>query len=117
MRNHLDTSIDGIQAMRAAGSKDNNMKPFKCPHSNCLKAFRNKSHLQSHLLTHKDLRIHACSGCKLTFSRKHDLNRHFRSVHAVNDGKPAFLCSVCGKGFGRMDSYRRHALRCCGYVG
>ncbi|KAJ3377524.1 hypothetical protein HDU80_003227, partial [Chytriomyces hyalinus] len=53
-------------------------------------------------------RTFQCDQCDLTFTRKHDMNRHIRSVHAVQAGEALFACGICGQGFGRVDSLKRH---------
>ncbi|KAJ3242675.1 hypothetical protein HDU78_001222, partial [Chytriomyces hyalinus] len=53
-----------------------------------------------------------CDQCDLTFTRKHDMNRHIRSVHAVQAGEALFACGICGQGFGRVDSLKRHVNIC-----
>ncbi|KAI8848222.1 hypothetical protein BC829DRAFT_352292, partial [Chytridium lagenaria] len=45
-----------------------------------------------------------CEKCPQTFSRSHDLKRHYY-IHSQE--KP-FLCPRCGKGFARRDALRRH---------
>ncbi|KAJ3396502.1 hypothetical protein HDU80_009958, partial [Chytriomyces hyalinus] len=57
-------------------------------------------------------RTFQCDQCDLTFTRKHDMNRHIRSVHAVQAGEALFACGICGQGFGRVDSLKRHVNIC-----
>ncbi|KAI8925747.1 hypothetical protein BC831DRAFT_389334, partial [Entophlyctis helioformis] len=45
-----------------------------------------------------------CDMCPQTFSRSHDLKRHYY-VHSQS--KP-HACRRCGKGFSRRDAVRRH---------
>ncbi|KAI8840637.1 hypothetical protein BJ741DRAFT_706014 [Chytriomyces cf. hyalinus JEL632] len=57
-------------------------------------------------------RTFQCDQCDLSFTRKHDMNRHIRSVHAVQAGEALFACGICGQGFGRVDSLKRHVNIC-----
>ncbi|KAJ1541838.1 hypothetical protein HK405_010382, partial [Cladochytrium tenue] len=54
-----------------------------------------------------------CPECSMTFSRKHDLRRHTRSLHS---GDRPHLCSHCNQSFARSDALKRHlsseAKRC-----
>ncbi|KAI9091273.1 hypothetical protein DFS34DRAFT_564906, partial [Phlyctochytrium arcticum] len=45
-----------------------------------------------------------CEMCPQTFSRSHDLKRHYY-IHTQE--KP-YRCKRCGKGFSRRDALRRH---------
>ncbi|KAJ3378675.1 hypothetical protein HDU80_002733, partial [Chytriomyces hyalinus] len=57
-------------------------------------------------------RTFQCDQCDLTFTRKHDMNRHIRSVHAVQAGEALFACGICGQGFGLLDSFNRNVIIC-----
>jgi hypothetical protein len=52
-----------------------------CPHPGCNKAFPRYYSLKSHLLCHSNERPHVCSACHAAFARKHDLQRHLRTLH------------------------------------
>ncbi|KAI8615128.1 hypothetical protein BC830DRAFT_1053943, partial [Chytriomyces sp. MP71] len=52
----------------------------------------------SHQSLHDTARPFQCSTCLLTFTRKHDMNRHIKSVHQVQAGEPLFACGMCGQG-------------------
>ncbi|KAI9204285.1 uncharacterized protein BJ171DRAFT_122399, partial [Polychytrium aggregatum] len=49
-------------------------------------------------------KVYYCKLCPQTFSRSHDLKRHYY-IHTQE--KP-FHCNLCGKGFSRRDALRRH---------
>ncbi|KAI9332785.1 hypothetical protein BDR26DRAFT_794711, partial [Obelidium mucronatum] len=74
----------------------------------CGRDFKTAWHLMSHTRHHTNLRTFHCESCPLTFTRKHDLMRHARTVHASPDGEPQFACKLCFRGFGRLDSLKRH---------
>ncbi|RKP00576.1 hypothetical protein CXG81DRAFT_1656, partial [Caulochytrium protostelioides] len=71
----------------------------------CRKAFGRRYNLQSHLRCHSGERPFRCHACSASFSRKHDLHRHTRSLHS-ND-RP-HLCSFCNLSFARADALKRH---------
>ncbi|RKP00991.1 hypothetical protein CXG81DRAFT_8382, partial [Caulochytrium protostelioides] len=45
-----------------------------------------------------------CDVCPATFSRSHDLKRHF----FIHTQERPYACATCGKGFARRDALRRH---------
>ncbi|KAI8841206.1 hypothetical protein BJ741DRAFT_705971 [Chytriomyces cf. hyalinus JEL632] len=89
-------------------------KLYLCTHEGCQQEFKTQWHLLSHQNCHSQTRSFSCLLCPLSFARKHDLTRHQRSVHAAKEGAPTFLCETCEKGFGRVDSLRRHRKVCRG---
>ncbi|ORY53745.1 hypothetical protein BCR33DRAFT_711106 [Rhizoclosmatium globosum] len=87
-------------------------KKFHCDWEGCGRYFKTAWHLQSHMRHHTNLRSFGCTDCTLSFTRKHDLLRHARTVHAGKDSEPQYSCKACLKKFGRVDSLKRH-LRLC----
>ncbi|KAI8622337.1 hypothetical protein BC830DRAFT_1054532, partial [Chytriomyces sp. MP71] len=79
-----------------------------CLQEDCSEVFATPWQLLSHQSLHDTARPFQCSTCLLTFTRKHDMNRHIKSVHQVQAGEPLFACGICGQGFGRVDSLKRH---------
>ncbi|KAI9001595.1 hypothetical protein BC832DRAFT_520869, partial [Gaertneriomyces semiglobifer] len=71
----------------------------------CFKSFHRRQNLLSHMRCHSEERPFHCSDCPHSFRRKHDLHRHFRSMHAL---KKPFECGHCGKPFARSDALTRH---------
>ncbi|KAI8837109.1 hypothetical protein BC829DRAFT_355023, partial [Chytridium lagenaria] len=71
----------------------------------CGKTFTRRFNLRSHALVHSEQRPFACSHCSVTFRRKHDLQRHTRSLHS---GSRPWTCNFCHLGFARSDALRRH---------
>ena len=53
-------------------------------------------------------KVHTCSECKVTFTRKSDLQRHEKNVHK---GIRDYFCKICGLGVTQITSLRSHALR------
>ncbi|KAI9206315.1 uncharacterized protein BJ171DRAFT_422205, partial [Polychytrium aggregatum] len=80
-------------------------KPFACPHPGCKRFFTRRFNLRSHLLVHSAQRPYACEFCAVAFRRKHDLQRHIRSIHT--HVRP-YTCQKCGLGFARSDALKRH---------
>lgn len=59
-------------------------KPFPCPHSNCNKAFADKSNLRSHVLTHYSSKDdYRCQKCGRGFAQKRYLHKHNLEVCRV----------------------------------
>ena len=104
---------------------------FTCPQENCGKYFGRVWNYNAHLMTHDPnrARAHICpyDGCRKTFVRKTDLTRHTNSVCSpptyncfaflhfadgfsfqVHKKERDFNCALCGHGFARKDTLRRH---------
>ncbi|KAJ3138160.1 hypothetical protein HK101_003771 [Irineochytrium annulatum] len=80
-------------------------KIFKCPYENCGRVFPRAYNLKSHIFCHTGERPHICTLCRAAFARKHDLQRHTRTLHA---GDRPFKCPRCKQGFQRADQLARH---------
>jgi hypothetical protein len=81
-------------------------KKFACPEEGCHKSFTRRYNLSAHLRCHRLERPYECTQCTQAFARKHDLQRHVRSLHDVN--KIYGPCSYCGLHFTRSDALGRH---------
>ncbi|KAI8908116.1 hypothetical protein DFJ77DRAFT_415735, partial [Powellomyces hirtus] len=83
-----------------------------CPTPNCSKVFGKYVALTQHLSMHhgtqpmvaQKTKPYHCTMCPQTFSRSHDLKRHYY-IHTQE--KP-YRCKRCSKGFSRRDALRRH---------
>ncbi|RKO97427.1 hypothetical protein CXG81DRAFT_2499, partial [Caulochytrium protostelioides] len=71
----------------------------------CGKTFTRRFNLQSHELVHSETRPFSCKQCTFSFRRKHDLDRHTRSLHTA---VRSFICPKCQHPFARSDALRRH---------
>ncbi|KAG0206585.1 hypothetical protein BGX28_002021 [Mortierella sp. GBA30] len=75
----------------------------------CGRAFSRLFNLNTHERTHdrSKARLFACpeQGCKKSFTRKNDLQRHQISIHGVTH---IYSCQKCNKPFSRRDALRRH---------
>ncbi|KAI8846535.1 hypothetical protein BC829DRAFT_355396, partial [Chytridium lagenaria] len=76
-----------------------------CPFEGCDRVFPRQYNLKSHIFCHTGERPHVCDHCHAAFARKHDLQRHLRTLHA--DDRP-FRCGRCNQGFTRADQLARH---------
>ncbi|KAJ3133937.1 Metallothionein expression activator [Physocladia obscura] len=83
-------------------------KIFACPFVGCDKTFPRAYNLKSHTYCHSGERPHKCGTCGSSFARKHDLQRHVRTLHATD--RP-FRCTTCGQGFGQSEQLRRHEVQ------
>ncbi|KAJ3220332.1 hypothetical protein HDU81_011438 [Chytriomyces hyalinus] len=83
-------------------------KVFHCPYDGCDKTFPRQYNLKSHMFCHSGLRPHVCEMCNSAFARKHDLQRHVRTLHATD--RP-FKCTDCSQSFTQSDQLRRHQIQ------
>ena len=93
-------SKNGHDQHKSVHSSD---RSFKC--KQCLKAFKTKGSLYSHMKIHGE-RKYKCQECGSKFYLKAKLDRHFRNVHM----KPEYLfgCNICSKHFQDKDTLRKH---------
>ncbi len=86
-------------------------RPYKCPVEGCGKTFPHRANVYQHKRSHLLTRI-KCTypGCKMIFSRKQNLDAHYRVVHLEDD---SHKCTVpgCGKLFTNMVGLRSHIER------
>ena len=90
----LSTHLNGVNN---ASFKDMQLQPQP------VESGLDDSSVSNTSLKSKD-KIFRCELCPQTFSRSHDLKRHYY-VHSVSKPYP---CPRCGKGFARRDALRRH---------
>ncbi|KAL9005897.1 MAG: hypothetical protein Q9188_001359 [Gyalolechia gomerana] len=84
----------------------------------CGKLFKRSYNWKSHMETHNPDRKypHPCTAtigdtpCTKKFQRKTDLDRHYESVHLKARNHK---CDLCGHGFARRDTLRRHTEDGC----
>ncbi|KAJ3080866.1 hypothetical protein HDU99_007215 [Rhizoclosmatium hyalinum] len=86
----------------------NGTKVFHCPYPNCNKTFPRQYNLKSHMFCHSGLRPHTCNLCEAAFARKHDLQRHVRTLHATD--RP-FKCGNCSLSFMQVEQLKRHQVQ------
>ncbi|KAF9274806.1 hypothetical protein BGZ68_000337 [Mortierella alpina] len=86
---------------------------FRC--EICNKEFTRAFNLRSHRSTHTGVKPFACTllddngePCNRPFARRHDLERHVRSIHSK---LKLFKCKTCGRECGRTDAFKRHLQR------
>ncbi|KAJ3077086.1 hypothetical protein HDU98_008518 [Podochytrium sp. JEL0797] len=81
---------------------------FLCPYDGCDKAFPRQYNLKSHMYCHSGERPHVCQMCSSAFARKHDLQRHVRTLHAIT--RP-YKCDTCNMSFQQPEQLKRHQIQ------
>ena len=77
----------------------------------CGKTFKQKRHLNDHLLTHTGEKPHQCTVCGKCFARKNHLKEHSR----IHTGERPYQCAECGKNFRKRSHLNQHMLVHTGY--
>ncbi|KAI8588259.1 hypothetical protein BDZ88DRAFT_397549 [Geranomyces variabilis] len=98
-----ENPVDGASASNQRATK--HAKLYRCPSPTCAKMFTRRYNLQSHMRCHSGERPFICKYCQASFSRKHDLRRHARSLHS--EQRP-HKCAFCNLTFARSDALKRH---------
>ena len=75
------------------------LRPYKC--EICDKAFRDRTTLRDHHITHSDIETFLCPHCGKRFKFRQSYNRHLTVLHDPNYIRPC-ACNIC--------SYRAHTM-------
>lgn len=75
----------------------------------CLKSFKNKYSLRSHMINHRERRF-GCVLCDSRFKLKHHLKKHMKCVHKM------FQCGRCMANFLDAEELTCHMQFCSGTV-
>ncbi|KAG0374791.1 hypothetical protein BGX24_009920 [Mortierella sp. AD032] len=84
-----------------------------CP--DCNREFTRACNLQSHILTHLNLKPYACSECDKTFARVYDMQRHKR-IHSNKAEDKPYDCPDCTIRFKRTEPRNRHRQSVHGWI-
>ncbi|KAG0272600.1 hypothetical protein BGZ95_011620 [Linnemannia exigua] len=84
-----------------------------CP--DCRREFTRACNLQSHILTHSNLKPYGCSECDKTFARVYDMQRHKRIHSNKLEDKP-YSCPDCPTRFKRTEPRNRHRQSVHGWI-
>lgn len=112
----MSSQLPNKQRHPTKGGRTSDPKKFKCPISDCGKAFTRNQALQAHILSHTGENPYACSrpGCHKSYRRPGELKRHVDEDHWKI--KP-FICDAtgnasgycgCGKTFKRKARLNQH---------
>ena len=107
---YFDTSIVMLFKIESEILEDGNM-PFKCKYAGCDRAFRYKSEILRHTLTHTNQRAFTCphEDCRKSFKRSDALATHMR----IHTGEKPYQCPVgsCQLSFPTKAGLRYHVLK------
>ncbi|KAG0063802.1 hypothetical protein BGZ90_002500 [Linnemannia elongata] len=82
-------------------------KQHACPE--CSRIFTRRCNLQSHRLTHTNLKPFPCPQCGQSFARIYDMRRHHR-IHGQSEDDKPYKCPMCPQAFRRIEPRVRHML-------
>ncbi|KAF9139935.1 hypothetical protein BGX30_007259 [Mortierella sp. GBA39] len=82
-------------------------KQHACPE--CSRIFTRRCNLQSHRLTHTNLKPFPCPQCGQSFARIYDMRRHHR-IHGQSEDDKPYKCRMCPQAFRRIEPRVRHML-------
>lgn len=71
----------------------------------CGRGFRQKAHLQSHILVHTGERTIRCRYCEKLFARTSDLKQH----EYQHTKEKVFTCPHCNKVFYKLQNFKKHS--------
>ena len=80
-------------------------KKINCEH--CGKLFYHQSQHMRHMKGHKGIKDFQCDQCDKSYTSNTSLAQHIEVIHL---GKRSFVCSGCGKTFGRVAGLKIHSL-------
>lgn len=101
----IRSASSSSQSYYPSTAENTGPRRFTCPHPGCARSFPRQYNLKSHMLCHSGAKPHVCQLCKAAFARKHDLQRHVRTLHS---GTRPHECPICKQGFKRLDTLRKH---------
>ncbi|XP_062859757.1 zinc finger protein 438 [Trichomycterus rosablanca] len=74
----------------------------------CSKCFRFKHHLQSHMISHSNLRPYSCPVCRKAYVHSGSLSTHMNLHHSEGKPRKSLRCEFCEKAFGYVGVYFSH---------
>lgn len=103
VKNEREQEIDQYTVAAAESFFDNSELQFSC--GQCGKSFKNKKHLDRHVITHSG-KSYPCDNCDKTFTRSDKRTDHTRAKHLGG-----ISCTDCGATFSRQDKLNSHRRR------
>lgn len=91
----LEEEPRGPQQREATPGEPGPRKGYSCPE--CARVFASPLRLQSHRVSHSDLKPFTCGACGKAFKRSSHLSRH-RATHRARAGPP-HTCPLCPRRF------------------
>lgn len=75
---------------------------YRCPF--CIRDFKTKDHIVSHLRVHTGERPYPCEVCGKRYRQRIDIIRHMR----IHTGEKPFTCGLCNASFNQKSNLRSH---------
>jgi len=95
-------------------------RPYKCPHKDCVKAFKTSGQMNEHKKTHINERYilyyyrpFECNVCQKKFTRKSNMKSHVETLHSKMN---KIECESCNEKFSTKGNLGQHVERKVKYI-
>lgn len=86
------------------------VEKIRCSHVNCDRTFNRDTDRKLHEKTHTKTGLFQCESCKKTFTKKQNYKRHI----LIHTGQKNFRCDLCNKDYYTKYHLQRHKAKCRG---